>query len=147
MLIHKKEHLSDTVKLAYLKDALKDGPARTVIQGLAQMAGTYNEAIKCLQDRYDRPRLIQRAHVQNILEAQVIKSNSGKEIRCIHDVIVTQHVRALKTDKQDSFDTLLTIMIEAKMENALKLEWMKYSNEYKLTPPYSELLKFLDTQA
>ena len=38
--IHKKEHLPDTEKLAYLKDALKDGPARTVIQGLAQTAGT-----------------------------------------------------------------------------------------------------------
>ena len=33
------------------------------------------------------------------------------------------------------------------MENTHKLDWMKYSNEYKLTPPYSELLKFLDGQA
>ena len=69
----------------------------------------------------------------------------GKEIRRIYDV--TQHVRALKADKQDSFDTLLTIIKKAKMENTLKLDWMKYSNEYKLTSPYSELLKFLGTQA
>ena len=54
-----------------------------------------------------------------------MKANSGKEIRCIHD-IVTQHVRALKADKQDLFDTLFTIIIEAKIENTLKLDWMKY---------------------
>ena len=44
--IHKKDHLSHTEKLAYLKDALKDGPARTahVIQGLAQTAGTSGPA-------------------------------------------------------------------------------------------------------
>ena len=34
------EQLSDAEKLAYLKDALKDGPAGHVIQGLAQTAGT-----------------------------------------------------------------------------------------------------------
>ena len=80
------------------------------------------------------------------LRGTTYEANSGKEIRRIYDV-VTQHARALKADKQDSFDTLLTIIKEAKMENTLKLDWMKYSNEYKLTPPYSELLKFLDTQA
>ena len=61
--IHKIEHLSDAEKLAYLKDALKDGPARNVIQGLTQMASTYNKAIKCLQDWFNHPSLIQRAHV------------------------------------------------------------------------------------
>ena len=65
-----------------------------------------------------------------------MKSNRGEEIQCIHDV-VTQHVRALKADKQDSFDILLTIIIDAKLENTLKLNWVKCSNEYyKLTPPY-----------
>ena len=75
-----------------------------------------------------------------------MRANSGKEVRRVFDV-VTLHVRALKAEDQDSFDTLLTVLVEAKLENSLKLEWMKYSNEYKLTPPYSELLKFLDTQA
>ena len=46
--IHSWPQLSDAEKLAYLKDALKDGPAECIIQGLAQTAGTYNEVIECL---------------------------------------------------------------------------------------------------
>ena len=38
--IHNKDQLSDGEKLAYMKDALKDGPAELVIQGLLLTAGT-----------------------------------------------------------------------------------------------------------
>ena len=48
ILIHCRPELSNAEKLAYLKDALKDGPAERVIQGLAQTTGTYDEAIECL---------------------------------------------------------------------------------------------------
>ena len=61
MAIHSKAKLKDAEKLAYLSDALKDGPARHVVKGLSQDAGYYKEAIGCLQRRYDRPRLIHQA--------------------------------------------------------------------------------------
>ena len=54
--IHCKTGLNDTEKLMYLQDALKDGPARFVIQGLTRTSESYKEAIKCLKERYDRPR-------------------------------------------------------------------------------------------
>ena len=44
--VHNKLHLGDVDKLTYLWDALKDGPARYVIQGLTQMAESYGEVIK-----------------------------------------------------------------------------------------------------
>ena len=49
IVIHSKEQLTDAEKLAYLKDSLKDGPARHVIEGLAQTSENYGEAIACLQ--------------------------------------------------------------------------------------------------
>ena len=58
--IHSRPELSDAEKLAYLKDALKDGPAERVIQGLAEMTGTYDNVIECLLNRYDRPHLYTR---------------------------------------------------------------------------------------
>ena len=61
--VHSKPQLSDTEKLTYLRDALKDGPAKTIMQGLTQTSESYAEAIECLQERYDRPRLIHMAHV------------------------------------------------------------------------------------
>ena len=58
MAIHSKAQLEDTEKLAYLKDALKDGPARHIIQSLTHDAECYEEAIDCLRKRYDQPRMI-----------------------------------------------------------------------------------------
>ena len=53
--VHDKPHLVEIDKLTYLhvRDLLKDGPARNVIQGLTQMAESYmyQLTIKCLKDR------------------------------------------------------------------------------------------------
>ena len=46
----------------------QDGPARNVIKGLTQAAESYQEAVRCLKDRYDRPRLAHREHVSNMLD-------------------------------------------------------------------------------
>ena len=53
--IHSREQLMDAEKLVYLKDCLKEGPARHVIGGLSQTSENYKEAITCLQERYNRP--------------------------------------------------------------------------------------------
>ena len=64
--IHNKPHLTDSDKLTYLRDALKDSPAKNTIIGLTQTAESYSEAIRCLQERYDRPRVVHQAHVRKI---------------------------------------------------------------------------------
>ena len=58
LAIHSKVQLDDTEKLTYLRDALKDGPARHVIESLTHDAWCYKEAIDCLKKRYDQPRVI-----------------------------------------------------------------------------------------
>ena len=55
--VHDKPQLGEVDKLTYLRDVLKDGPARSVIQGLTQTAESYQEAIRSLKNRYNRPRL------------------------------------------------------------------------------------------
>ena len=57
--IHCMTGISYTEKLMYLQEALKDGPARFVIQGLTRTSESYEKAFKCLMERYDRPRLVQ----------------------------------------------------------------------------------------
>ena len=51
--VHSNSRLQDAVKLAYLKEALKDGPAKNITEGLAHTAKNYKAAIKCLRDRFD----------------------------------------------------------------------------------------------
>ena len=112
--IHSNGGLSDTERLTYLQDALKDGPARFVIQGLSRTSESYQEAIQCLKERYDRPRLVQEEHIRRIVDAVPVKNGNDKELRRLYD-IATQHYRALKAAKQDSFDTVLTVILQQKL--------------------------------
>ena len=124
----------------------KGRACRTSYQGLAQTADTYKETISCPQSRYDQPRLIHQAHVRAILEAAPLKNGSGEEICRLHDV-ANKHVCALKVVKQDSYDSLLMAIVESKLDNSTMKEWLKYSQDQKKTPPYTEILKFLDLRA
>ena len=144
--IHSKTHLTDSDKLTYLRDALKDGPARHVVSGLMQTSESYIEAVRCLQERYDRPRILHQAHVRKIQEAIPLKTGSGQELRRLHDLL-RQHTRALKALGQDTLEEYLTAAIELKLDEDTRLKWMEFSCDSEKTPSYEELLKFLDTRA
>ena len=49
--IHTKAGLNDIEKLTYLQDAIKDSPARFMIQGLTRTSKNYEEAVKCLKEQ------------------------------------------------------------------------------------------------
>ena len=49
--IHNNKKLHEAQKLAYLRDAVEKGPAKKVIQCLSHSAATYQEAVKCPQQR------------------------------------------------------------------------------------------------
>ena len=51
--IHCKTRLNNTEKLMYLQVALKNGPARFIIQGLTRTSESYKEDIKYLREQYD----------------------------------------------------------------------------------------------
>ncbi len=78
--VHSHDSISDPEKLVYLQHALKDGSAKHAIEGLSRSGDNYNEAVECLQQRYDRPRLIHRTHVQMIIETPSLKEGTGKSI-------------------------------------------------------------------
>ena len=95
MSIHDRPSLADPEKLVYLQQSLKNGSAKSAIEGLSRSGEYYAEAIECLKSRYDRLRSIHQTHVRAILESPPLKESSGKELRRLHDV-VQQHLRALK---------------------------------------------------
>ena len=144
--IHSRDHLSDTDKLAYLEHALRDCTAKHVIDGLTRSAGSYNEAIKCLQKRYDRPRLIHQAHVCAILEAAPLKDGHGRELRRLHNV-ANQHLRALRTMEYDPSGSFMTLLMELKLDQSTVFEWQRRSQYTKEVPHYQELLDLLDLRA
>ena len=144
--VHNKTSLSDAEKTVYLQNAIKDGAARNAIEGLSHSGDNYEEAVKCLKSRYDRPRLIQRTHVQLIVDAPSMKEGNGKELRALHDT-VQQHVRALKTLGCDLPGKFITSMIELKLDVDTLFEWQKHSQSSAGVPHYEDLLGFLDLRA
>ena len=116
-LIHSRKGVDDAEKLTYLRQALKDGPARHVIGGLSQTAKNYGEAIKCLQERYDRPRLIHQAHVRAIIDAPSLKDGNGRELRRLHDV-ANQHMRAIRAMDYSPW-TFVTSVLETKLKTTI----------------------------
>ena len=61
--IHSKAQSDDTQKLAYLRDALKDGPVRHAIESLTHDAEGYKEAIDCFRKRYDQLHVTSNSHL------------------------------------------------------------------------------------
>ena len=144
--IHSRTQLTDAEKLAYLRHSLKDGPARHVIEGLSGSGTEYEEAIKCLQKRFDKPRLLHLAHVKAIVEVPEPKEGSGKELRRLHDVC-SQHLRALKTMGYDPSGPLVTSLIETKLDRSTMFEWQRHTQENSDVPHYAEILDFIDLRA
>ncbi len=134
--VHESTYISNAV---HLRQALKDGSAKTVIEGLSQSGEQYEEAVDCLRARYDRPRLIHQAHVHKILEVPTLKSGNGKELRKYHDTM-QQHICALKTMGHEPSGSFLTSLLELKLDVDTSFEWQKLSQSTLGIPPYKDLL-------
>ena len=117
-----------------------------MIEGLSRSGDHYTEAIECLQCRYDRPRLIHKAHVQMILEAPSLKKGNGRELRRLHDA-VQQHLRALKAMDCEAPGPFITSVLELKLDSNTMFEWQKHSHESSTVPHYNELLDFINLRA
>jgi len=144
--VHNRPTLSDPEKLVYLQQILKAGSARHAIDGLSRSGENYKEAIDCLRERYDRPRLIHRTHVQMIVDTPPLKEGTGRELRRLHDKM-QQHLRALKAMDREPSGPFITSVIELKLDATTMFEWQKHSQTSKDVPHYRELLEFINVRA
>ena len=103
--------------------------------------------IECLLNLYDRPHLIQQAHVRAIMEAPSLKEGNGRKIICLHDVLL-QHYKAIKAMHPVNFgETLLTAFIQLKLNPTTMRDWQRSTREHREVPQFEDLLNFLDLQA
>ena len=105
----------------YLQNAIKDKTAKSLIAGLTKSSNHYDEAVKCLQERYDRPSQIHQTRVCQIIEATPLKDGMGKEIHALHDIIV-QHLRALKSLGHEPSQAFITSLLEMKLDSITMFE-------------------------
>ena len=144
--VHSRSDLADPEKLAYLRNAVKGGSAKNVIEGLSRSGQQYIEAIESLKSRFERPRLIHQAHVRKILEAPICKDGSGKELRRLHDC-AQQHLRALKAMGQPPSGPFVTSILELKLDSNSMFEWQRHTQKSVDVPHYDDLLEFINLRA
>jgi len=144
--IHKRSHLTAAEKMAYLQNALKDKTAKSTIEGLTKSGEHYEEAVKCFQTRYNRPRMVHQTHVRRIVEAPSLRDGIDKELRTLHDTVV-QHLRALKALGHDLPKKFITSLLELKLDSVTMFKWQRHSQEHTDVPNCEKLLEFIDLRA
>ena len=119
---------------------MKDGSAKSVIEGLSRSGDNYSEAVECLQARFDRPCLIHQTHVRMISEVPALRDGTGKELRRLHDT-AQQHLRALKAMGHEPPGPFITSRLELKLDSNTMFEWQRHSQESTDVPHFSKLLE------
>ena len=119
--IHNRSTLSNAEKLVYLQHLLKDGSAKTIIQGLPQSGEQHNEAVEYLIARFDCPCLLHQTHVKMLLDTPSIHKGNGQELKCLHEMHAKQHIHALKTMGQEPSPAFITSLIE--LDSSTMFEW------------------------
>ena len=100
-----------------------------LLGGLSQTAKNYEEALKYLQERYDRPRLIHQAHVRAIIDTPSLKDGNGRELRRLHDT-GNQSMRAIKAMDYSPW-TFVTSVLETKLDQRTMFEWQNTVKDQK----------------
>ena len=63
--------------------------------------------------------------------------SSGKELRQFQDT-VKQHLRAVKTMKEDPTGSFITALLELKLDKDTMFKWRKTSQNTKTAPHYDD---------
>ena len=79
MSVHELSHLSDAEMLVYMRQVLKDGTAKSVIEGLFNQENTTQRLLIV----FVHGLASLQSHVRNIIEA----SSSEKKLRKFHDTM------------------------------------------------------------
>ena len=67
--MHDRTNIPKEKKLMYLQNDIQDKTAKSLIAGLTKLSDHYDEVVKCLKERYNRPHQIHQMHVCRIVEA------------------------------------------------------------------------------
>ena len=72
-----------------------------------------------------------------------VKNSTDKKIHRHYDA-ATQHYRTLKAAKVDSFEALLTVILQQKLDEKTPSKWVEFNNGSDNVPLSTEFLKFFD---
>ncbi|XP_071577995.1 uncharacterized protein [Temnothorax nylanderi] len=140
--IHENRDLSFMEKYQYLVASLK-GEALNVVKNLPLSADNYTIAYDSLVSRYQNKRDLADYHVDSMLNAKPLKSESAAPLRTLVDTFV-ENTRALNLlgFPTDAWDYLLLKFLLGKLPRLLR---EKFESEHRAEEmsKYTQLIRFL----
>ena len=143
--INKRMDMEDITKLVYLKQAMQDPNLKMTLSDLGVFEEAYPAAIKLLEDRFNKPRILHRQYCEALTTIPTDKATrvSLTEMADKAQRILTGFKR-LETLEASQ---IVTSMVELAMSQELKHEWMKRTNSLKLPPPAEKIIEFIRERA
>ena len=142
--VDKREHLSATTKLTYLRQAVQDPAVQTLLNSPTEGPDTYQQLVQALHKRYERTRKIHRDLVGLVMKMPDAK-NTSSDLRKLVDE-ATSYIGSIKQTGHFTLETFLTSVIYSRLPYKVRLDWDDHHTEEKVAP-YTELMEFISNRA
>ena len=143
--VDERTELSDSQKLNYLRQAIKDPALQLLLNSPMETPDTYKDIVKELKDRFQKTREIHQALVKTITTLTSPKYNRA-DLRMTYDIFKTA-ITNLKSTRHYTIEAFLSSMLYAILPAKLQLPWDQATKKEKGVPSIDQLLSFLKDHA
>ena len=144
--VHENEKLTESIKMAVLMDLVKDpGITEYLMAANDGKPGRYDEAIRVLMERYNRPRQVHQIYCQQLVNLPPIQGTSAEISRSVDTVFSA--VTGLRGSEQGSTDYIATSLVASILPEQLRTEWESKTEDIKGVPHIDKWIAFMRKKA
>ena len=143
--IDSRTELSNTQKLQYLRQAVKDPDLQSLLHSPLETEDMYVTVIAELKDRFNKTREI-HAHLADSLIKLSTPKQTRVDLRRMTDM-VKRTIDSLKHTEHYNLDAFLSSLVYLVLPQRLQTLWDQHTKKDKGVPPVLNLLKFLKEHA
>ena len=145
--IHDNENLSKVDKFKYLRSFLEE-PAKSVIAGMSITDADYETAIKLLKKRFGKTEVIQRAHINQLINlTPVYNEKNISRLRTLHDQIEA-HFRGLEAQgvEMSTYSSIVVPVLMEKIPEVVRFNMIRATEKNQLKWALDDLLSALEKE-
>ena len=143
--IDSRTELSNTQKLQYLRQAVKDPDLQSLLHSPLETEDMYVSVIAELKDRFNKTREI-HSHLADSLIKLTTPKQTRVDLRRMVDS-VKKTIDSLKHTEHYNLDAFLSSLVYLVLPQRLQTLWDQHTKKDKGVPPVSNLLKFIKEHA
>ena len=137
------DKLREPVKMAILLDLVEDPALKKYLSSQSDgKDGRYEQTIKYLKHRFDRPRELHQIYCKQLIDVPAIKG-TPEELSRVADAVFAA-VEGIRRGGQDSINYLATSLVVSVL---LRLQWETKTEDDPLFPHIDKWIKFVRQKA